>query len=64
MDKGMGRSVAGATTNPVAAAASAARFSNQPQSPEEFEGIVRNGKVELISGKLPDGTRVQLRVKK
>jgi ribonuclease HI len=32
--------------------------------PQEFEGIVRNGIVELTEGSLPDGTRVQLRVKK
>jgi len=31
---------------------------------QEFEGIVRNGKVELLSGSLPGGTRVQVRVKK
>jgi ribonuclease HI len=56
MDKGMGRS--------VARAPSPARSSSQPQSPQEFEGVVRNGKVELLSGTLPEGTRVQLRVKK
>jgi hypothetical protein len=56
MDKGMGRSVV-----PVAAA-SAARSSNQPS--EEFEGVVRNGSVELSNGTLPEGTRVQVRVKK
>jgi ribonuclease HI len=32
--------------------------------PQEFEGVVRNGVVELEGGSLPDGTRVQLRVKK
>ena len=62
MDKGMGRSVARTGTDHVAAAASAARVSNQPQ--QEFEGIVRNGKVELLNGTLPEGTRVQVRVKK
>ncbi|HLW85102.1 MAG TPA: ribonuclease HI family protein [Candidatus Sulfotelmatobacter sp.] len=73
MDKGMGRSVAHvagallpATPAPgkdhVAAAASAARFS--PQTQPEFEGIVHNGVVELTSGKLPEGTRVQVRLKK
>ncbi len=62
MDKGMGRSSARVGTDHVAAAASAARVSNQQQ--QEFEGIVRNGKVELVSGTLPEGTRVQLRVKK
>ena len=59
MDKGMGRTVAH-----VAAAASAARVSNQPPVQQEFEGVVRNGAVELLNGKLPEGTRVQVRVKK
>jgi len=62
MDKGMGRSVTRAGTDHVAAAASAARVSNQPQ--QEFEGIVRDGAVELLNGSLPEGTRVQVRVKK
>jgi hypothetical protein len=44
------------------AAAPAARSSNQLS--QEFEGIVRNGKVELSDGALPEGTRVQVRVKK
>ena len=57
MDKGMGR-----TVGHVAAAASAARSSSQPS--QEFEGIVRNGTVELSNGTLPEGTRVQVRVKK
>jgi ribonuclease HI len=33
------------------------------QSPAEFEGIVRNGKIELINGTLPEGTKVQVRKK-
>ena len=49
MDKGTGR---------VAAGASPAR-----PSPQEFEGIVRDGKIELQNVQLPDGTRVQVRVK-
>ena len=57
MDKGMGRSVVR-----VAAADSAARVSSQPQ--QELEGIVRNSRVELVNGTLPEGTRVQVRVKK
>jgi len=57
MDKGMGRSNAH-----VAAAASAARFSSP--TPQECEGIVRNGVVELVNGNIPEGTRVQVRVKK
>jgi len=37
-----------------------------PQLPmdQEFEGIVRGGKVELLSGTLPEGAKVQVRVKK
>lgn len=56
MDKGMGRS--------GVAAAQAARVSNPPQTQQEFEGIVRQGRVELLNGTLPEGTRVQVRVKK
>ena len=56
MDKGMGRGSArvGAADSPAPPAA----------QQREFEGIVRNGKVELLNGALPEGTRVQLRVKK
>jgi hypothetical protein len=31
---------------------------------QEFNGVVREGKIELIEGNLPDGTQVQVRVKK
>jgi hypothetical protein len=37
-----------------------------PQSapaPREFSGIVRNGKIELLDGTLPEGTAVQVRMK-
>jgi ribonuclease HI len=54
MDKGTGRGLARAPS-PVRPAV---------QSQQEFEGIVRSGKVELSNGTLPDGTRVQVRVKK
>jgi ribonuclease HI len=57
MDKGMGRN-----SNNVAQAPSLAQPA--PQQRQEFEGIVRNGKVELLNGSLPDGTHVQLRVKR
>ena len=59
MDKGMGRSSArgGAGDSP-------ARAASQPPVQQEFEGVVHNGKVELVSGTLPEGARVQLRVKK
>jgi ribonuclease HI len=57
MDKGMGRSVA-ALSNP-----------NEAKTPstfatQELEGVVRNGIVELTNGKLPEGARVQVRIKK
>src|SRR5262252_5578874 len=51
MDRGMGRSVA-------------SRPLKQAAPPEEFEGVVRGGKIELADGSLPDGTRVQVRVKR
>lgn len=52
MDKGMGR---------VARAPSPAAVS---ASPQEFEGVVQGGVIKLLGGQLPDGTRVQVRVKK
>jgi hypothetical protein len=51
MDKGMGR-VAPAPAIAIAIAEKA-----------EFNGIVRGGKIELLDGKLPEGTAVQVRVK-
>jgi ribonuclease HI len=54
MDKGMGR-VARAPS-PVSPPTS--------QAQQEFNGMVREGKIELLEGKLPEGTRVQVRVKK
>jgi ribonuclease HI len=35
----------------------------QPAPKQEFAGIVREGKIELLDGTLPDGTRVQVRAK-
>jgi ribonuclease HI len=73
MDKGMGRSSVAQTnvarapataTTHVAADAFVRAPLTQTQPQQEFEGIVHNGKVELIAGSLPEGTRVQLRVKK
>lgn len=52
MDKGMGRVVAGDSLA-------------RPQTgPQEFEGIVKDGVIRLLNGQLPDGTRVQVRIKK
>ena len=52
MDRGMGRTVTKAASLP------------QVQSQQEFEGIVRGGKIEVLGATLPDGTRVQIRVRK
>lgn len=51
MDRGMGRSRADA--------APAVRA-----TPQEFEGVVQNGVIRIANGELPEGTRVQIRVKK
>ena len=51
MDKGMGR-VARASSGSV------------PEAQQEFDGVVREGKIELLDGQLPDGTHVQVRVKR
>jgi len=78
MDKGTGRrSVAQASvarapspthSNAPATHLPAGAFvrgpSAQPSSQEEFEGVVRQGKIELTNGTLAEGTRVQVRVKK
>jgi ribonuclease HI len=57
MDKGMGRIPR--TDAPVLPA-----FQTSEQERREFEGVVRNGTIELTTGKLPEGTRVQVRVKR
>ena len=73
MDKGMGRrpenvgagpfdsfaglSCSGQATNP-------ARATPGSEEPHDFDGIVRDGKIQLLHGKLPEGARVQVRVKR
>ncbi len=59
MDKGTGRA-AGSATAHVVAGDSPARTTPVP---DEFEGIVERGVIKL-KGELPEGTRVQVRVKK
>lgn len=59
MDKGMGRSVAS-----VAATGEREIQGKAPgANAQEFEGVVRDGVVELLNGKLPEGTRVQVRAR-
>jgi hypothetical protein len=60
MDSGMGRASQSLSPGVVTSA---------PKAPtsdlhQEFNGVVREGKIELLDGKLPDGTRVQVRVRK
>jgi ribonuclease HI len=55
MDKGMGRS------KPVTTAALLSE--RGLNSVREFSGVVRNGVIIIEGGKLPDGTRVQIRVR-
>lgn len=55
MDKGMGR--AEKISDPVVRKPA-------PSSPRrEFDGFVRDGKIHLLDGDLPEGTKVQVRVK-
>jgi len=56
MDKGMGRAAKSV------GAGDPARATPAPEK-QEFSGIVRGGKIELLDGQLPDGTRVQVRIK-
>jgi ribonuclease HI len=52
MDRGMGRTArAPARPGPAAAV-------------QEFEGVVRDGAIRLTNGELPEGTRVEVRVKR
>jgi ribonuclease HI len=62
MDKGMGRTSVARAPSP--AEVSPARPLAATQAAQEYEGIIRNGVVELQNAKLPEGTRVQLRVRK
>ena len=49
MDKGMGRQ---------------SKAASEPPPREEFEGVVCDGKIELLNGEIPEGTRVQVRLKR
>jgi ribonuclease HI len=56
MDKGMGRASAGTVR--------LATGDTPLRSTQEFEGVVQNGAIQLTNGELPEGTRVQVRVKR
>jgi ribonuclease HI len=74
MDKGMGRSVARAPSRAGCLGAGSPSIplrTGPPGQPSpridptrEFDGIVKNGKIKLLGGTLPEGTPVQVRVKK
>jgi len=57
MDRGMGKTVARALPSATGSAIPNA-------SPQNLEGVVRNGVIELTNGKLQEGTEVQIRVRK
>jgi len=61
MDKGMGRV---ARTCPERGRMGPSPASATENAPQELEGIVRDGVVELLNGKLPEGSRVQVRAKR
>jgi ribonuclease HI len=64
MDKGTGR-VAQAPLRPRSGQASPATSSGiSSAARQEFNGVVRGGKIELLDGQLPEGTNVQVRIKK
>ncbi len=48
MDKGMGR----------------VERESPSVAPQEYEGVVANGVVKILNGTLPEGARVQMRLKK
>ena len=57
MDKGMGRMT-------VSKPSSSPERNSPVGDAQEFEGFVRNGVIELKNGQLPEGTLVEVRVKK
>ena len=69
MDKGSGRSLPTASQARAGTPAPPSVDSVQaPASPartqQEFNGVVRAGKIELLDGTLPEGTAVQVRIKR
>jgi ribonuclease HI len=70
MDKGMGRSVTRTPSSAKLASSDDRAAASEPPTrssalaQQEFEGIVRNGVIEVLNGKFPEGTRVQIRAKK
>jgi ribonuclease HI len=66
MDKGMGRSAARVGTEERVGTGDSPVYPSPSSNlaGQELEGVVRNRAVELLNGTLPEGTRVQVRIKK
>ena len=66
MDKGMGRIRPDTQTAPNSSDATGSAAPTRPTSihaGQEFRGVVRDGVIVLESARLPEGTRVQIRVR-
>jgi ribonuclease HI len=63
MDKGSGRSSA-AQSSARAGAPVPPQSGSVARTRQEFNGVVRDGKIELLDGSLPEGTAVQIRIKR
>src|SRR5581483_8912477 len=59
MDQGMGR-----RTQNAGVSASTRTPDRSSTATQEFNGVVRDGRIELLDGELPDGTRVQVRTRR
>jgi ribonuclease HI len=64
MDKGMGRAARAPLRQAQGGLSPATASTTSNASSQELEGVIRNGVVELVNGKLPEGTRVQVRAKR
>lgn len=60
MDRGSGRPA----SRQLASTKSTSPTLPKSSPPEEFEGVVRGGKIELTDANLPEGSRVQIRLKR
>jgi ribonuclease HI len=64
MDKGMGRTSSTAQASATGRAAAGDSPARTPSGSQEFEGVMQGGAIKLLNGQLPEGTRVQVRIKK
>lgn len=64
MDKGMGRTSSTAQASTTGRGVERDSPTRTPSGPQEFEGVMQGGAIRLLNGQLPEGTRVQVRIKK